>query len=191
MMKRPGLFACYAILKRLRFTKGTISSLRISTPGLRNRTDYAGYLELLTSLGWVRKTVEDVPSKDLGVWKKVTFYEITDLGKAFYDLFPMDDEKIAELRGIISRPGLYQVKKLLETCSENSDGGFGITSFTYLCAEEPRAVGNRRNCIRYLKLLVALGFLEKKYDEYLLESFYDLTGEGELFLRSFPIGVRN
>jgi predicted transcriptional regulator len=186
MMKRPGLFAIYAILKQMQFVTARYSDLAKSTPGVRNRGDYKSYLELLVEFAWIKREVRQIPSRSLRgalahKWNTVSYYEITNKGKAFLELFPQAwDDRLG--KKIIRRPGFLEVKKILEEISEMSKGG--ITSFSFLCVDEPAVVKNKRNCIRYLKLLRTLGWLQIKQQLYDLD-FYDLTPKGHAFLQLF------
>lgn len=162
----------------------------MSTPGVRDRGLMKTYLMFLEEAQVIRKTKDVYPSKTPGIWKRRELFEITEKGKVLFGLFPQafDIEEAKKL--FLPRPGLFAVLNILQKCSENEDE-WGTTTFSFLCHRNPRydswtIVGNRKNCIRYLKLLVALGWLEKRYNSILDRSFYDLSGEGELFLRSFP-----
>jgi hypothetical protein len=193
-LKRPGLVACYRILEALRFTAQSYSDL--ARVVLKNRSDLAAYLELLETLNWIKKTKMETPSKSvrgsaLRKYVSKTVFQITPLGQAFLEGFPDNDSWTK----IMQRPGLLACRKILEECSKNGDADDenpqGLTTFSYLCHRNPEydswaVVGNRNNCIKYLKLLCELGWLEKKahfWDER-SEFYYDISGEGELVLRA-------
>ncbi len=90
-LKRPGLFAVKAILKNARGGWGKFSDLAETTEGVSNRRDFVAYLKLLTDLGWLKVEGELLPSRSRKQGRKsVRFYEVTDKGQAFLDLFPKE-----------------------------------------------------------------------------------------------------
>ncbi len=189
-MKRPGLFAVYAILKQLRFLPANYSDLAKSTLGVRDRGMMKEYLGFFAQLRFVHERTLEVPSKSLkGAlehrWVSSTVYEITPQGKAFLELFPRGEEELDALPSILPRPSFLAVQKILEECAQNSE--MRITSFSYLCSDDPPIVANRRNCIRYLKLLKKLHWLVLKPDPLGLQrDYYDVTDKGRAFLELLP-----
>lgn len=63
MMKRPGLFAVYAILKQLRFLPANYSDLAKSTLGVRDRGMMKEYLGFFAQLRFVHERTLEAPSK--------------------------------------------------------------------------------------------------------------------------------
>ena len=90
-LKRPGLFAARAILENAKSGCEKFSSLVITTPGVRNRSDFAAYVRLLEKLGWLELKVMNLPN-GRGGWKTWRLYETTEKGNTFLDLFPKDFE---------------------------------------------------------------------------------------------------
>jgi hypothetical protein len=88
-LKRPGLFAVRAILENATGGWGKFSNLVITTPGVRNRRDFAAYLRLLEKLGWLEPKEMKLPN-GRGSWKTWRLYETTEKGRAFLDLFPKE-----------------------------------------------------------------------------------------------------
>ena len=89
VLKRPGLFAARAILENAKGGWGKFSDLVSTTSGVRNRRDFAAYVRLLEKLGWLELQEMKLPN-GRGGWKTWRFYEATDKGRAFLDLFPKE-----------------------------------------------------------------------------------------------------
>lgn len=90
-LKRPGLFAVKAILENAGSGWGKYSDLVETTNGVRNRRDFAAYIRLLEKLGWIKLNKLTVPTKG-SRWRSFRFYEMTEKGKVFLDLFPKDEK---------------------------------------------------------------------------------------------------
>jgi hypothetical protein len=194
--QRPGLYAVYSLLRQLYIAPGGLKDLAVVS-NLRNRSSLQNYLSLLESLGWLTKKTIEFPSGSLRgalqhKWLKKQVFEITDLGRAFYEQFPLDFDVDTAKTKIMKRPSLIAIQRILETIAEqDKDEGVHFATFSYLCHRGEydtwAVVGNRNNCIKYLKLLhEQLRWVEKKLgaDYGRSEYYYDLTGEGKVACQS-------
>ena len=172
------------------------SDLAKSTSGLQNKNDYPSYLELLESRGWLRKSVREIPSSSRqGVlehrWKKRSYYEITGKGRAFFELFPQDWDPGAA-KQIMPKPGLFEIRAMLEAVREIEDSSLSLFNWS------DKAVPNRKNRARYLRVLVSLEWIQKKRKKrpklsalsqgvisYYERYDYKLTSKGKVFVELF------
>ncbi len=88
-LKRPGLYAVRAVLENAQIGWANFSSLSEITDGVKNRRDLLAYIRLLETFGWIELKKYRMPTLRRG-WKSLRFYDITEKGRAFLDLFPKE-----------------------------------------------------------------------------------------------------